>query len=215
MSAGTLARSALGPLFPLVGSAYRRAFVDIGKVAQVVPRLPDGALLLEVGAGDGAVLDRILARQPALRAVALDLAPDICGWVQPERLSRVTVRSATSVREYAAQGESPDAVLLADVFHHVPPPERAQLVREVLAVFGDKPPLVVVKDVDLGGLRSRAAFWADRYISGDRGVVPMPPGPLTEMMLAADPGLQVETTTLYDVDRPNYCLIFRGAASAG
>ena len=75
-----------------------------------------------------------------------------------------------------------DMVLLSDVFHHVPIEHREQLVRDVLESFRGKPPILVVKDIVPAGLRSWLAFWADRNISGDRGVSAISPAELNTLV---------------------------------
>ncbi|MCW2681159.1 MAG: hypothetical protein JWM62_2560 [Frankiales bacterium] len=213
MSIGTAARRTLGPLFPLAGRAYRRVFVDVRKVAAAVPELPHGAVLLDVGGGDGEILNHLLDRQPGLRIVALDLAAVIGTALRPDLRPRVDLRPGTSVRAYLdAGGEAADAVLLSDVFHHVPPVDREQLVRDVLDAFGGNPPLLVVKDIVPAGVRSGLAFWADRNISGDRGVQAIGPAELTDLVCGVRPDLVVSPTGLLDVDAPNYCLVFRPRA---
>lgn len=68
--------------------------------------------------------------------------------------------------------------------------------------------MLIVKEVVPRGLRARAAFWADRNISGDRGVSPIGPVQLTDLISAVDPALVPRTTPLLEVDYPNYCLVF-------
>ncbi len=212
MSIGALARKALGPAFPVAGRAYRRIFVDVRKVAAVVPVLPVGGLLLDVGGGDGDVLNHLLDRQPSLRVVALDLASSVGTWVRPELQHRVERRPATSVRDYiGAGGPAVDMVLLSDVFHHVPIEHREQLVRDVLESFRGKPPILVVKDIVPAGLRSWLAFWADRNISGDRGVSAISPAELNTLVTSVRQDLQMESTPLLEMDAPNYCVVFRGS----
>ena len=197
MSIGSVARRALGPAFPIAGAAYRRVFVDVKKVAGCVPTLPEGSLLLDIGGGDGAILNPLLDLQPTLRVTAVDIAPVIGQWVRPDLRDRVELRPATSVRDYIdGGGEAPAAVFLSDVFHHVPPPNRAELARDIMDVFRDRPPVVIVKDIVPTGARSRLAFWADRNISGDRAVTPISPGQLTTLLQSVAPNLGVQSTAL-------------------
>ncbi len=207
MSLGSLARATLGPLFPVVGAAYRRLFVDVAKVAAALPVFESP--LLDVGGGDGAVLNPLLDRQPWLRVTAVDLAPVIGQSIRADLRPRVDLRAGTSVREYIASGGSPPgAALLSDVLHHVRPEDRLQLVRDVLEAFQDRPPVIAVKEIVPQGVRSACAFWADRNISGDRGVTALSPSELLDLMHAADGRLRSTVTPLLDVDRPNYCVVF-------
>jgi hypothetical protein len=204
-----MVRVALGPLFPLAGNVYRRVFMDIHAVARCVPRLPNDALLLDVGGGDGAILNPLLDLQPTLRVTAIDIAPEIGQLVRPDLRSRVTLHPGTSVREYIDMGgQAPDALFISDVFHHVAPEMRTELIRDLLDVFAGKPPVIVVKDVAPQGVRSRLGFWADRNISGDRELQPVSPGDVAGLLKAVDPDLQVSSTPLISVDFPNFCLVF-------
>lgn len=214
MSIGATARRLLGPAFPVVGAAYRRVFVDIRKVAGCIPSMPDDALLLDIGVGDGAILNPILDLQPTLRVIGIDLAPDIGLWVHPEHRSRVELHPSTTVRDYiAAGGESPHAVLLSDVFHHVPSAERPALVRDIRDLFENRSPVIIVKDIIPHGLRSRLAFWADRNISGDHLVEAAGPVEVSALLRSTIPGLRVESSRLAEKDYPNYCIVYRGMAA--
>lgn len=229
VSVGGQVRALLGPVFPIAGNAYRRVFVDVRKVAAAIPDLGPDAVLLDVGGGDGAILNPLLDRQPTLRVVAVDLAEQVGSMVRPDLRDRVTMHSGTSVAELTAarrgaaeQGarQAPfTAALLSDVLHHVPPGERRQLIVDVLHALGAGPRTLIVKDLVPQGARSALAFWADRNISGDRDVEAIAPGACVELVRSVWPGAQVATTGLADVDYPNYCLVFidpvHGAAPEG
>jgi hypothetical protein len=212
MSAGQLVRRALGPAFPVAGSAYRRVFVDVRKVAACLPVLPGGSTLLDVGLGDGSITNPLLDRQPDLRVIGVDLAPSIGGMIRDDLRSRVELHPATSVAELVAAGPLDiAAAFLSDVFHHVSSDARAGLVTDVLSAFGDRPRTLIVKDIVPQGARSRLAFWADRNISGDRGVQAIGPAEMVTLVRSVWPKSRVEATDLVDVDHPNYCLVFREA----
>lgn len=210
MSIGAMVRRVAGPAFPLLGGAYRRVFVDINKVAAAFPELRQDACLLDVGGGDGAILNHLLDRQPTLRVVAVDLAEGIGSMIRPDLVGRVELHPGTPVALVAqATPGRFDAAFMSDVLHHVPPPERESLLADVVAAFGDLPVVLVVKEIIPQGFRSRLAFWADRNISGDRGVRAIGPVELVDLVRSVLPDARVEQTGLADVDYPNYCLVFR------
>jgi 2-polyprenyl-6-hydroxyphenyl methylase/3-demethylubiquinone-9 3-methyltransferase len=212
MSVGQLARRVLGPAFPVAGSAYRRVFVDVRKVASCIPRLDGGSTLLDIGIGDGSITNPLLDWQPDLRVIGVDLAAGIGSYLRPDLRDRVELHPETSVAELVADGPLDiAAAFMADVLHHVPPPERAGLLKDVLAAFGDRPRVLVVKDIVPQGVRSAAAFWADRNISGDRDVAAIGPAETVALVRSVWPGCTVETTALQEIDYPNYCLVFRDA----
>lgn len=200
----------LGPVFPIAGNAYRRVFVDVRKVAAVIPDLGQDAVLLDVGGGDGAILNPLLDRQPTLRVVAVDLAPEIGTMLRPDLAGRVELHPGVSVAElHARQPATYAAALLSDVLHHVPPTDRVGLLADVLTALGDRPRTLIVKDLVPQGARSALAFWADRNISGDRGVQAIGPAECVDLVRSVWPQAQVTATSLDDVDHPNYCLVFR------
>jgi hypothetical protein len=209
MSIGKAVRGALGPVAPLAARVYRGVFVDIRKVAACVP--PVDGLLLDVGGGDGAILNPLLDLQPALRVTAVDIAPSIGQFIRKDLRPRVDLRPATSVRQYIQQGgESPRAVLVSDVMHHVQPVDRVDLIRDLFDCFGDNPPVLVVKDIVPHGFRSAFAFWADRNISGDKEASAIGPMELVDLVRSVRPNLSVESTPLLNIDYPNYLLVLRG-----
>jgi O-methyltransferase domain len=209
MHIGGVTRRILGPAFPIAGNAYRAIFVDVRAVARAIPELPQGGLLLDVGGGDGEILNHLLDLQPTIRVVAVDLASDIGGGLRPDLQSRIDLRPATSVSQYVEAGQPADMVLLSDVLHHVPDEQREELIRDVLRSFGKNPPLIIVKDIVPEGFRSWLSFWSDRYISGDSGANPISPVTLVNLIQKVRPNLEVHSTNLLDVDFPNYCLVFR------
>src|SRR3990172_5932074 len=69
VSAGQLARRLLGDRwFPVVGRLYRRLFVDLRKVAEGLPKVPEGGHVLDVGAGDGELVNLLLPLNPGATA---------------------------------------------------------------------------------------------------------------------------------------------------
>jgi hypothetical protein len=212
MSIGAFARRALGPLFPMAGAFYRALFENVERVSEALPTVPPGGLLLDVGGGDGALLNPILEEQRTIRAVLIDVAPTVGGFVGADVRARVELRPSTSVRDYIdSGGERPAVVLVADVFHHVDPSLRLPLIRDLFDLFDDKP-MIAVKDVEPKGLRARLGFAADRYISGDRNVNPIRQADLIDLFREVRPDIRCETTALSDEDPPNYCLVFSADA---
>ncbi len=192
-------RRLLGPAFPPFGHAYRRLFVDIGRVAKLIAReTPQGAHVLDIGGGDGCVADRLAALRPDLQITLADIAPQIGAFIRPAQRARIALRPATTVTDL--QGRF-DVIAVSDVIHHVPTEHRADFLADVTALAGRTGcRKVLVKDIEPGGLRARLALWGDLYITGDRQV---------RQVSAADlhlPGFEKRATVM--VDHPNYCLVF-------
>jgi hypothetical protein len=212
MSVGQVARRALGPAFPIAGAAYRRIFVDVRKVASCIPILPGGSTLLDVGIGDGSIINPLLDLQPDLRVIGVDLAPSIGSYLREDLYDRVELHPATTVAELVASGPLEiSAAFMADVLHHVPPSARQELIGDVLSAFRDSPRMLIIKELVPQGARSRAAFWADRNISRDPCVEPIGPAGIVKLVRSVWAGSTVQVTELQHIDFPNYCLVFRQA----
>ena len=211
MSLGSLTRRVLGRrLFARIGPAYRAVFVDLSKVVDSMPDLGGCRRVLDIGGGDGEVINLLLERHPHLEATMIDLAQNLAAAVKPHVRNRVRVLPRTSVRAYAALGEPrPDLVILSDVLHHVPVPLRPQLLADVRDLLEAWPALLVIKDVEPGSWRARLGYLADRYVSGDRQVELQPRAELVDLVRRVFDGASVEESPLMTVDRPNYSICVR------
>jgi 2-polyprenyl-3-methyl-5-hydroxy-6-metoxy-1,4-benzoquinol methylase len=203
MPLGQIARRVLGPAFPVFGEAYRRAFVDIDKVADwMAARLPRDARVLDVGGGDGFVMNAVLARRHDIRLTMTDLAPRIGGVIAPAHRDRVEFRPATSVE--AIDG-SFDVLTLTDVVHHVPVAARPAFFAAIVAAAARTGcRSVLIKDIQPGGLRAKLAELGDHYITGDLQVRQLAPEAIVL------PGF--ERAELAMPDFPNYCVAFKPSA---
>jgi len=210
VSLGSLARRLLDArLLARAARSYRALFVDLDAVADCFPETPQGAQLLDVGSGDGELLNRILARHPGLRATMVDLAPSTGIALRPELRDRVRLLPATSLAAYRALGDAPpDVILLSDVLHHVPQEARGRFLGEVAAIVADRPVRLVVKEVAPGGMRARLGRLADRWVSGDRNVELIAPDELRALVARSLPRLRAHDTPLLERDPPNYCVVF-------
>ena len=110
--------------------------------ASVAPLLPDGATVLDVGCGDGAIAAAILEARPDLTFTGLDVL------VRPE--TRIPVEEFDGETIPFADG-SFDAVSVVDVLHHTEDP--TVLLREAARVSAGP---IVVKDHLVVGPLARA-----------------------------------------------------------
>lgn len=199
MTPGQIVRRILGPAFQPVGEAYRRVFVDMRRVvAAMAEHLPQNARVLDVGGGDGYVVELLLNRRPDLRVTMTDLAPQIGSFLSPENRERVALHPATPVAEM--QG-SFDAITMADVIHHVPREVRPGFLAEVAATaVRTGAPRILVKDIQPGNPRAWLSLASDLYITGDKGVS------LVAQDAVAFPGFRRTAAAMPDY--PNYLLAF-------
>jgi hypothetical protein len=212
MSLGSRIRGLLGErLSRRVGHWYRAAFVDMDEVGRALARaVPANAFVLDIGGGDGAPLNYLLALRDDIRVTSIDLAPQVGQWLEARFAARVTRLSQTSLADYLAHAERlPDAILMVDVMHHIPVGERATFLATLASMLKRSPALrLIIKDVEPGSPRARAGYWADRYITGDRSVSPIGRRELISLVTTHLGPLRHEETALYDRDSPNYAISF-------
>lgn len=212
MALGPAVRRLLGPrLARRAGHWYRRVFVDLAKEASALEAvIPRGAHVLDVGGGDGEPLNYLLALRPDLHVTTLDPAAVIGEWVDARFRAKVTKLPGTSVGQYLSSGRpDPDVILLADVMHHIPEQARPAFVASLSVVLERVPALrIVIKDVQPGHWRTWLAYWADRYVTGDANVSPISRERLVQLLEGALGPLQYAETALFEIDRPNYAMVF-------
>jgi len=198
---GQVARKLLGRHFEAVGNVYRRIFVNLAKiVAFLDSELPPNARLLDIGGGDGAIVDRLLDRRPDLKVTMCDLAPSIGAFLSVENRASVVLAPAT---DFTAIDGAYDCVTIADVIHHVPVDQRDCFFRSLAAScerWGCRK--IIVKDIEPGSIRATLSLLADRHITGDKHVVLFSRSEFGEIARRHFPKAQ-RTSAM--PDWPNYC----------
>jgi 2-polyprenyl-3-methyl-5-hydroxy-6-metoxy-1,4-benzoquinol methylase len=210
MSLGSMARAVLGDRwFPVVGRYYRALFVDLEKVIDSFPAPAPGAAVLDIGGGDGELINVFLARHPEARVTMIDLKPQLGGAIRADLRSRVEILAGTSIRDLVTRAAGPfEMIILSDVIHHIPAAARPAFFRDLGDLVGARAATIVIKDIDPGSFRSTMSYLADRYISGDRNVQLTGQSEMVELVRATFPAAVARPTRLVEVDAPNYCLVF-------
>jgi len=210
MSLGSTARSLLGKRwFPVVGGWYRSVFVDLERVVECLPEVGPEARVLDIGGGDGQMINILLERRPGLRITMLDMSSSVGSFLKPELRERVQLLPSTSLRDYAAVvHDVPDLVIVGDVIHHVPAERRPEFFADLRTVLRGQPTTLFIKDLEPGHFRSLLSLWADWYVSGDRAVTLASRETVTALVREAFPGARVRSTRLFELDAPNYALVF-------
>ena len=212
MALGAAIRALLGVrLARRVGRCYRMIFVDLAKEAAALSTvLPLDAHLLDIGGGDGEPLNYLLALRPDLRITTLDPKPVVGEWIEARFAPRVTRLAGTSLADYLAAGRAdPDAILIADVLHHIPLAERTGFLRLVRVLLERVPHLrIIVKDVEPGSWRAVLGSLSDRYLTGDLDVSLIARENLVRLLEDALGPLRREDTNLFETDPPNYAISF-------
>jgi len=169
MPPGQIARRLLGQRFGSVGNVYRRIFVNLELIVDVVEReLPRNANVLDIGGGDGALVERLLNRRSDLIVSMCDLAPHIGDFLSESNRANVTLLAATDFTEVTG---AYDAVTISDVVHHVPAEERDAFFGSLAKScnrWGCRK--IILKDIEPCGWRATLSLFADRYVTGDRHV---------------------------------------------
>ena len=198
---GKIARKILGRYFEPLGVLYRRFFVDLDKVVAYLDRnIPLSARVLDVGGGDGAVIDRLLNRRRDLTITMCDLASQIGGFLSASNRAKVSLLPATDFMNVVGEF---DVVTISDVVHHVPVSERAMFFEMLAAACGSwKCRKVIIKDIEPGGVRAGLSLLADRYVTGDRHVVLFS---RADFVRIAVPYFKEAERTSAVPDAPNYC----------
>jgi 2-polyprenyl-3-methyl-5-hydroxy-6-metoxy-1,4-benzoquinol methylase len=198
---GKIARRVLGRYFEPVGNLYRRFFVDLDKVvAYLDQNIPANTKVLDIGGGDGAVIDRLLNRRPDLKITMCDLAPDIGKFLSARNRAKIRLFPATDFIKVKGEFE---VVTVCDVVHHVPVAERAAFFESLAqACKSWKCRRVIVKDIEPEGVRAFLSLLADRYVTGDSHVVLFS---RADFAMTAVPHFEKARRASAVPDAPNYC----------
>lgn len=210
MSLGTWIRTRIPPqVFAKLARGYRALFMDATVVVEELDALlPQKCHLLDVGGGDGLLIDLLLRRRPDLQVTMTDLSRNLGSLMEPDTRNRVTFYPGTSLATLLQDPSRRfDAVLLSDVLHHVPAAQRANLVCEARTLLRPSG-VLLVKEVSPGMLRSWLGLLADRHISGDRGVQLLPRGEVVSLATACGPVAEVRDSAVFRRDPPNFLLCF-------
>jgi 2-polyprenyl-6-hydroxyphenyl methylase/3-demethylubiquinone-9 3-methyltransferase len=166
MSLGAMVRRSFGPYEPQIADLYRKIFIDLDAFVDQMRAWTDATRILEIGAGEGVVTERLLVRYPTARITAIDIAPSV-GRLFRGDPSRVEFRQAPVDDVVATQPASFDLVILADVIHHVPVALRAGILVRARAAL--KPGgMMVFKDWTRRPTPIHlACALSDRLLTGD------------------------------------------------
>lgn len=164
---GPWLRRRLGTLERPAVEIYRRAFIDLDAlVAWIRAQIPTPAKFLEIGCGEGALVERLARAYPYANVTAIDIGSQpgrLCTVKEPRiRFSQMTA-AALRVEEAGAYS----LVILCDVLHHVPRQEREKLLSDAAALVAPGGSLVCKEWVRQNTLAYLMGYLADRFITGD------------------------------------------------
>lgn len=185
---------------------YRIVFVDLGKVAaHLAKAIPARARVLDIGGGDGELLNCLLARRPDLHVTMVDIAPTVGRFLEPGYRDRVRFCPGTSIESHLKEANHYDAAIVSDVMHHIPAQLRPGFVRDVHHALKSGAPLFI-KDIEPGHLIARLSLYADKYVSGDHGVSLVSMKDVAELVESVMPTHCASEIGLFADNRPNYIM---------
>jgi len=164
---GQTIRRLLGPLEKPAAECYRGVFVDLSSFVGQIRQWSSGPNILELGCGEGAVVERVAKMLPHATITGIDITPRVGRMFQGDT-ARVTFRQQ-AIKEFAATNAATfDLLIVCDALHHIPWELHEELLadaKKVLKAGG----ILVLKD----WVPSRTpihllCYLADRYITGDQ-----------------------------------------------
>jgi 2-polyprenyl-3-methyl-5-hydroxy-6-metoxy-1,4-benzoquinol methylase len=184
---------------------YRSVFVDLKKVAAAISNaLPPDALVLDIGGGDGDLLNYIMAARPDVRVAMVDIAASVGKFLEPAYDARVELHPGTAIENHVlASAGRYHAAVISDVMHHIPTQHRAGFLSNVAKALRPGAQ-ILIKDVQPGHPIARLGFFCDKYLSGDRGVALISVEQLCELSRRSLARHTAKEIGLLEVDRPNY-----------
>lgn len=212
MTIGKFFRKLLGPkYFKYAGKAYRRFFVDLEKVAHSFPEMSSGSHILDIGGGDGELINHIKKRFPNIKISMIDIAGSMGNLIEEKNKNDISFLPSTSIMKYKeshiADFPEIDFILISDVIHHIVPKERRQFFLDLSKLINENT-VVIFKDVEPGYFISKLSYLADKYISGDKTVELTSKNEITKLMKENFPEIYVYETKLFQRNRPNFSLVF-------
>jgi len=189
--------------------AYRSVFVDLRKVAMhMALALPEGAHVLDIGGGDGELLNLLLAERGDIRVTMVDVAQSVGKFVEPRHKERVQFFPQTTIQDHLASvGAIYNAAIVSDVVHHIPPLARTGFISSVQSSLKSNG-VLLVKDVEPGHAVAWLSLVCDQYVSGDRGVELISVSALQALAAGCLPAHTTTEVGLLAHNKPNYLVRF-------
>jgi 2-polyprenyl-3-methyl-5-hydroxy-6-metoxy-1,4-benzoquinol methylase len=146
---------------------YRSIYIDLDSYIEVISGwISAPKRILEVGAGEGAVTERLARAFPDAEILGIDIMPAV-GRLYAGPAGKVRFEEKTVQQVAAEQPGAFDFVILSDVIHHVPPALRREILEALRACVapGGR---AIFKD---WARSSTPIHWmcvaSDRYLTGD------------------------------------------------
>ncbi|WP_165967514.1 class I SAM-dependent methyltransferase [Luteimonas aestuarii] len=188
-----------------LSGVYRSLFVNLDRVAEsLLPHIPENARVLDIGGGDGELINRLLKNRPDVSVDMVDIAPTVGKFIEQEYEPRIKRFTETPVESLASDGPPYDVALVSDVMHHLPASYRAPFLHSVRQKLRSSA-CILIKDIEPGHIISWLSLFCDKHISGDHGVSLVSIAEMTRLAAPLLPEEVVEVGLLKQ-DSPNYAL---------
>jgi 2-polyprenyl-6-hydroxyphenyl methylase/3-demethylubiquinone-9 3-methyltransferase len=160
-------RNYLGAWERPITNLYRSSFVNLGQFARVVRNaVPHAHEILEVGCGEGAMLEELARHYPDSRLTGIDITPKVGRMFRGDR-ERVTFRTETIEDFRQHHCAKFDLCIACDVLHHVPWDRHSSFVQALSQVVRPGGWLIIKDWERRRNIVHFFAYCSDTYITGD------------------------------------------------
>jgi len=167
MAIGPVVRKLFGPLERPVSELYRSIFVDLTALVRQIRQWSPATNILEVGCGEGAIVERLVKEYPDANITGIDVSPRVGRMYQGDP-KRVTFRQQT-IRDFAdGQTASFDLLLICDIMHHIPWEIHKDILMDAKRVLKPGSYLVLKDWARYSTPIHFLCYFSDRFITGDR-----------------------------------------------
>lgn len=167
MAIGPYVRGLLGPLEIPVANMYREFFFNMESLARLARRNFPAEEILEVGCGEGALIEQLAKVYPRANLTGLDITPRV-GRLFRGDLSRVRFFQET-IREHAkTNSQRYDLVCLCDVMHHIPWEMHGEILHSVRQTLRPGGRLLLKDWEKQETLIHYLGYFSDRHLTGDQ-----------------------------------------------
>ena len=166
MAIGPAIRRMFGPLERPVSEMYRSIFVDLTAFVDQIQQWAPASNILELGCGEGAVMERLVKAFPKASITGIDITPRI-GRLFRGDSARVTFKRQT-IQDFAPENlASFDMLVVADIMHHIPWEYHKEVLLAAATVLRPGGYFILKDWERRANLAHTLCYFSDRYITGD------------------------------------------------
>jgi len=167
LSIGAFFRQRLGSLEKPVSDIYRAVFFSLEDFVDQIGLWQNPLNILEVGCGEGAVIERLATIYQNANITGIDITPKV-GRMFSKPPKRVTFKNQ-GLQDYVSEHpNSSDLVIFCDVLHHIPWEMHEEILLEAKKALRPSG-YIVLKDWERDYTPIYwLCYFLDRYITGDR-----------------------------------------------